>query len=353
MKKLLPLLLGAAAIFAHSALAQNATTTPVGAMTYTLNATTGGLTNTYISIPLTDSPVFSGAVQSFGATTLTFSGTPFVAGALAQSGTPYFLRFQSGLQAGRTVLITANTANTVTVDVTNNSGQATNHDAPGFAVVANDTAQIFQGDTLASFFGNAVDVNGYLTGVALKGAAGALQADTVSIYNRSTVKLDSYFFSTALGYWRSSASTVNQNAVILYPDTSFGVTRRSGRPAISFTVLGDVPAVAPKIKTAGNNQPVYGANPFPLDMTLGTLNLINWTKSNSALSADTINIYNAPLARMDTYYQKLDGTWRKSGDAITDKSSFAIPAGSFVGYLKRGAVAGATSFVSSPLPYTP
>ncbi len=352
MKKLLPLFLAAAAVLTHSAFGQTATTTPVGAMTYTLPATSS-LTSNYLSVPLTDSPVFSGAVQSFGATTLTFSGTPFVAGALAQSGAPHFLRFQSGTQAGRTILITANTANTVTVDVTNNSGQATNLDASGFSVAANDAVQIFQGDTLASFFGSSVDANGYLTGVGLKGAAGVLSADTVSIYNRIYAKHDAYFFSTALGYWRSSTSTVNQNGVILYPDTSFGITRRASRPALSFTVLGDVPVVAPKIKTAGNNQAVYGANPFPVDMTLGTLNLSNWTKANSVLSADTLNIYNSTLAKMDTYFQKLDGTWRKSGDANTDKSSFVIPAGSLVGFLKRGTVSGASSFLSSPLPYTP
>ena len=351
MKTSLPLLLGAAALLAAPVFGQNATTTPVGAMTYSFPATTS-LTSSYISVPLTDSTVYSGAVQSFTSTTLTFSGTPFTAGAFAQAGSPYFVRFQSGVQAGRILLVTANTANTVTLDVTDNSGQTTNQDASGFSVAANDTVQIFPGDTLASFFGTAVDVNGYLTTVALKGGSGVLQADTVSIYNRIYARQDAYFFSTTLGYWRSTASTANQNSTILYPNTSFGISRRSGRPALSFTVLGDVPSVTPKIKTPGGSQAVYGSNPYPVDMTLGTLSLTNWTKSNSVLSADTINIYNPTLAKMDTYYQKLDGTWRKSGDAVTDRSSLSIPAGSFLGFLKRGSVSGATSFLSSPLPYS-
>ncbi len=351
MKKLLPFAFVTALTLSHPALGQTATTNPVGAMTYSL-AATSSLTNTYISVPLTDSPIFSGAVASFGSTTVTFSGTPFVAGALSQSGSPYFLRFQSGAQAGRTMLITANTADTVTVDVTNNSAQTTNLDASGFSVAANDTVQIFLGDTLASFFGSATDTNGYLTGVALKGAASVLSADTVSIYNRIMARQDAYFFSTTLGYWRSSASTTNQNNLILYPDTSFAITRRSGRPALSFTVLGDVPVVPPKIKTAGGNLPVYGSNPFPVDMTLGTLNLANWTKSNSVLSADTIAVYNSTLAKMDAYYQKLDGTWRKSGDTSTDQSSFVLPAGSFVGFVKRGSVSGSSSFLSATLPYS-
>ena len=352
MKTSLPLLLGAAALLAAPVFGQNATTTPVGAMTYTINATTSAPSGTYISIPLTDSTVYSGAVQSFTSTTLTFSGTPFTAGAFAQSGSPYFVRFQSGLQAGRILLITANTANTVTLDVTDNSGQTTNQDASGFSVAATDTIQIFPGDTLASFFGSAVDGNSYLTGVALKGAASALSADAVSVYNRITAKQDAYFFSTTLGYWRTSASTANQNGLILYPGTSFAITRRANRPALSFTVLGDVPAVAPKIKTPGSNQSVYGGNPFPVDVTLATLSLSNWTKANSALSADTLSVYNPITAKMDGYYQKLDSTWRKIGDANTNQSSMVIPAGSFLGFLKRGAASGAGSFLSSPLPYS-
>lgn len=250
------------------------------------------------------------------------------------------------------MLVTANTANTVTVDVTNNSSQATNLDSSGFSVAANDTVQIFAGDTLASFFGSSVDVNSYLTGVALKGAASALSADAVSIYNRITAKQDGYFFSTTLGYWRTTTSAVNQNGVVLYPDTSFAITRRASRPALSFTVLGDVPVVAPKIKTPGGSQSVYGGNSFPVDVTLGSLSLANWTKANSALSADTISIYNPILAKMDGYYQKLDGTWRKVGDANTDRSSLVIPAGSFLGFLKRASVSGSGSFLSSPLPYS-
>lgn len=324
------------------------TTDPVGYMTYSFPATTS-VTSSYLSVPLTNAPIYSGAVASFTSTTVTFADTPFTAGALAQSGSPYFLRFQSGTQVGRSVLVTANTANSVTVDVTNNSSQTTNLDTSGFSVAAGDLVQIFSGDTLASFFGDNTTGNPLL----IVGAAGPLSADTVGIYNKNLAKQDGYYFSTSLGYWRSNASTENKNGVVLYPDATFCLTRRSGRAALSFTVVGDVPAVAPKIKTIGSNQFIYGVNPYPVDMTLGTLNLSNWTKSNSALSADTISFYNSALAKTEAYYQKLDGTWRKVGNTITDQSSFPIPAGSLLGILKRGAVSGSTSFISSALPYTP
>lgn len=338
-------------IFALASMSMGATTVttaPVGAMTYSFPATTQ-LTSSYISVPLTNAPIYSGTFASFTSTTINFAGTPFTAGELAQAGSPYFLRLQSGTQAGRCLLITANTVNSVTVDVTNNSSQTTNLDTSGFSVALGDQVQIFPGDTLASFFGDNTTGNPLI----LVGAAGALSADTVSIYNKSLAKQDAYFFSTSLGYWRSTTSTENKNGVVLYPDAAFGLTRRAGRAALSFSVVGDVPVVTPKIKTAGSNQAVYGANPYPVDLTLGTLNLVNWTKSNSALSADTISVYNSSQAKMDTYYQKLDGTWRKVGDTITDQSPFVVPAGSLLGFLKRAAVSGSASFISSPLPYNP
>jgi uncharacterized protein (TIGR02597 family) len=324
------------------------TTDPVGVMTYSFPATTQ-LTSYNFSVPLTNAPIYAGAVASFTSTTVTFADTPFTADALAQSGSPYFLRFQSGTEVGRCVLVTANTANSVTVDVTNNSSQTTNLDTSGFSVAAGDLVQIFQGDTLASFFGDNTTGNPLI----IVGAAAPLSADTVSIYNKRMAKQDGYYFSTTLGYWRSNATTENKNGVVLYPDAAIGLTRRAGRTALSFTVLGDVPAVAPKIKTIGSNQFIFGVNPYPVDMTLASLNLSNWTKSNSALSADTVGIYNSAQSKMDAYFQKLDGTWRKVGDTITDQSSLPIPAGSSLGFLKRAAVSGTTSFLSSSLPYTP
>ena len=349
MKKLLPLLLGAAAIFAHSAMAQTATTTPVGAMTYTLAATTQ-VTPTYLSIPLTNSPAYSGVVETVGTNTLSFSGTPFTNGAYAQVGTPYFLRFQSGAQAGRTILVAANSTSTLTVDVTDNSSQATNLNTSGFAVAAGDKFQIFPGDTLSGFFGDNSQANPLL----IVGATALLSADTVSIYNKSTAKFDAYYFNTTLGYWRPSANPVsNKNNVILYPENTIIVSRRAGRAALSFTVTGEVPNVPPLTKVTGNMMPSYASLRYPVDMTLGTLNLTNWTKSNGVLGADVLSIYDSSTAKSVGYYQKLDGTWRKVGDAVNDQSSVTIPAGVGVVLARRSAaVSLSTSFISNALPYS-
>ncbi len=330
------------------ATAQEAVTTPVGVMTYTFPATTQ-LTGTYISVPLTASPVFSGSVATVGANSLTFSGTPFTAGALSQASAPHFVRFQSGAQIGRIILVTANTANSVTVDVTDNSTQTTNLNTSGFAVAEGDRVQIIPGDTLASFFGDNTPQNP----LVFAGAAAPLSADTISVFNKATSRYDSYFFSTSLGYWRpATSSTQNVNSLILYPESGVGITRRNGRPATQISVVGEVPTIPSLTKTVGGNQGINSSTRVPVDMTLGQLNIANWIKSNAPLSADSLSIFNPTTARWDSYYQRVDGTWRRNGGPNTDQSSVVISAGSTVGILKRGVVSGQASFISVPLPYT-
>lgn len=337
------LTLAVAATLVH---AQNATTTPVGAMTYTFPATTQ-LTSTYISVPLTGMPVFSGKVLTVGTNSLTFEGTPFTSLPLTQAGAPHFLRVQSGVQAGRTILVTANTPNSVTLDTTDNSSQTTNLNTSGFAVAVGDQVQIIPGDTLASFLGDNTPGNP----LAFVGAAGALQADTINVYNKNTAKLDIYFFSTSLGHWRTHVATANQNNLILHPDSSVIVNRRSGRQAVSMTVVGEVPTVSLATKTGGSGQVIYTASRYPVDMRLSSLTFTNWTKANSALSADTIGVFNPTTGKTDVFFQRTDNTWRRVGDATTDQSAFLLPAGSGFVILKRGAVTAATSFLRSPTPY--
>jgi len=350
MKKLLPLLLGAAAIFVHSAMAQTATTTPVGAMTYSFPATTQA-TITYLSIPLTNTPTYSGSVQSFTSTTITFAGTPFTAGDLAQVGSPYFVRLQTGTQAGRYLLVTANTTNTVTVDVTDNSTQPTNLDASGFSVAANDQAQIIPGDTFASLFGDNTTGNPiWLTGTNLIYTKG----DAVGVYNKSTSKFDLFYFNTASSFWRpTTGSAINVNTRVIYPDACIQITQRTGRAAVTFTVTGEVPTVSPMTKTTGGSSAVYASSRYPVDVKLSQLAFPNWTKNDLYFKGDNISIYNPTTSKWDLYYQRAaDGIWRKNGDNVTNQSNLVIPAGQGILITKRAAVSGATSFLSAPLPYS-
>jgi hypothetical protein len=116
--------------------------------------------------------------------------------------------------------------------------------------------------------------------------------------------------------------------------------------------MGRAAEVAHRIKTTGSGVAVYDSTGSGIDMTLAQLHFgANWTQNSTTSTADNLLIWNAPLARFDTYFQKPDSTWRISGDATTDKSNVVIPAGGAISILKRGAVSGQASYLVPVLPY--
>jgi uncharacterized protein (TIGR02597 family) len=324
-----------------------AVTVPEGFFKLSFPATSA-VTTSYVSFPLASAPQSTLPVSAITSNTIQFSGTPLTAGALATAGSPFYACVKTGPMAGRALLITGNTTSQITVDITDGSAQSTPLDGASYALAAGNIVEIIAGDTLAGTLGD----NSGGNPLVFVGGTSALNADTVGVYNSSTAKFDTYFFSTALGYWRSSASTINQNGMVIPPQMAVSITRRASRPATSLVLLGRVPSVAPLIKTTGGSQIIYTSTRYPVDLTFSALSLSNWTKANSALSADTLSIYNASLGKDDVYYQKLDGTWRKVGDAVTDQSSVVIPAGTGVSILKRAAVSAAASYISVTLPYS-
>ncbi len=328
------------------------TTTPVGYITYTIPATNGAqTTTTYISFPLLNNPAYSGAVSALTSNTLTVAGTPWTAGQFAAAGSPFFVKISSGLEAGRFLLVTANTANTLTVDVTDHSSQTTPLDGSGFAVQVNDRIEVIAGDTLASVLGDGSGNNPLL----LVGSISLFTADSVGIYNSSLNRMATYYFNTTRNAWNLSSALTNQNGLVIYPDMAIAITRRPNRPALTFQLQGRVPDVTPLTKTVGgSSSPVYSSTRFPVDVKLTSLNIPGWTKSNSLFTADTLAIWNQNLARWDTYFQRADNSqWRKSGDTLTDQSNFVIPAGTGISILKRSAVSGQSSFLAVSMPYTP
>ncbi len=116
--------------------------------------------------------------------------------------------------------------------------------------------------------------------------------------------------------------------------------------------MGRVPEVGRLIKTAGNNGIIYDSTGYPVDMKLSDLQLTNWTKGSLPSSADTISVWDSPLSKFDTYWQLADSTWRGVDTGPLDQSSFVLPAGTTVAYLKRQRVTGANSYLEPTLPYS-
>src|ERR1700716_2736602 len=113
MRHLKPLLFTIAlTTLATVTFAQSVVTDPVGFTTETLQASS----DTFVGIPFTRVPKFVGGLSSTSATTITFSGTPFIASQFkyvqgTQSDHFYALVGASATKEGHKYAITDNTAN--------------------------------------------------------------------------------------------------------------------------------------------------------------------------------------------------------------------------------------------------
>jgi uncharacterized protein (TIGR02597 family) len=331
-------------------------TTGYGYKTLNLSATGLQSVTSYVSIPLTNPPTYSSGVATVsGSATLTVAGTPWTSGQFAAAGSPYFLKFTTGLQAGRSLLITANTGNSLTVDITDQSSQSTGLDAAGFAVQPNDSFEIVAGETLSSFLGDGSANNPVL----LKKAANAFTAETVSIYQPTLSRSLSYYFNSNTNVWTCSTVAGSQNNLTLYPGTVLCITRKSGDAALGILNTGNLPDVAPLTKTVGSSGNIFASTRYPVDMTLANLSFTGWVKGTSAFNTDAIAVWDQPTARFYSYYQLPDtvvngtvvpGQWRRSGDTVSDYSSFLLPGGTGFQITKRASVSGASSYLLLPLP---
>ncbi len=327
----LPLLCGAPT---H---AQTTTATlPVGFMTYTL---TGGGFNNAVGVPLLDTEVFSGPSSTIGANTIAVSTTPWTAGAFATAAAPYFVTVLSGTQTGRTLLVTANTTNTLTVAVDD-----TVLNASGFAMAAGDRFEITPGETIATFFG-ATAPNLLLTGATVP-----YQADSVQIHNGT--KFVSYFFNTTLGYWvMLNGGTTDYSSTVLYPDRAVMVLRRGATTA--FTVTGRVPSTARLTKLPGGSTNAITTR-FPTDTTLGTLSFSGpgtWVTNASSSLASNVSIWNG-VKWVGYWQESVNGPWRQVNGDGTDTSATVIAAGTPLLIVNRSAGTGSVSFYSQALPYS-
>jgi uncharacterized protein (TIGR02597 family) len=331
-----------------SAHAQNATvaTVPEGMISFSLPQ---GATS-YFSLPLTNNATYASSVTAVTAGTISVGDTPApFTTSLTTAAAPYFVKFLTGNETGRVLLITANTTSSLTLDTTDHAiGSPVLLTATGYNVQVGDTFEIFPGNTLASVFGTGTTQSPLL----LTGGTNGISSDTVSLCTTSTARAITYYFNTTDGYWKQNGATGNANNTIIYPYSALTVTRRHGNPATTLVVAGQVTPVAAAIKVAGNGC-VYTSTQYASDVTLSQLQIgSNWVTGTSTITADSLSVWDVSENRFDTYYQEPDSTWRKYPDAVTDQSSFAITAGTVITINKREAVTSATSFLQPPLPYS-
>ena len=341
MKKFLPIALASVAAISLPAFGQNATTTPVGAVSVQLDANRRAA----FSIPLEQAPSAYGTVTAVTSTTITDSAGAF--GSLTGNS---YVKITSGAAAGRNFWVTSNTATELTLrtgagnfalPVDNSSGNTKN-------VAVGDKFQIVPMFTLAGMFGS------NSTTCVLKTASNPTSADQITVYSDG---ISAVYFNSGVN-WRNAATSgdlTNYNTLGILPTAGIWVVRRSTGSNALLEFVGTVPTSGTKTQLPGGARVGVGM-PFPSGGTLGTMGFSStpgWVKSNTPTSADQVTIYR-PDNTTGVYFLNNSNVWRNaatSGD-LTDYTNTVIPAGSGMWVVRRGTSTGSASSVASTLPYS-
>lgn len=320
-------------LFAFVSQAQSVSSTPVGYVTQTINAGTGtGRVFTPIALPLySPSSVANatGAIGSVSATGFTVTGASFTT--LSDAATPFAVRITSGTLAGVNFHISANTADSITVDFSLSSASSTS----GLAV--GDTYEIIEVDTLSSLFGGPAD------GVIFSAAS---QADADVAYVFANGAWNAYFHNGSDWVRKSGRSTTISNDLPLPADSAV-LFSRIDTQSTSYVITGTVPSTDSTLKLNASGFS-FIANNTPTAITLENLALQNASGFVTGDTGDSIYLYASGSWLKYNY----DGTnWiRKSGRSTTISNDVEIPAGS--GFLFGKANSGSASSSTLNLQYT-
>lgn len=317
----------------------------VGYVTVNITPSPDGTTvaSTLVSSPLLQQSTLTGnmagTIASVTSNTITVTSAGWTASQLVTSGPTYIL-LTSGTQEGLLLRITANTADTLTVDTEGLS-------LTTLAVASGTSFTIYQADTLLSVFGTPSE--GIIGGNATQFAAG--QTDKVVLKDTLGV-IRTYYYNTDFSQWRRSGSSSDQGSVPISPYSGV-VFYRIGTAALSIVSPGTVPS-----SSLRQLVPVAGttilARYFPTDTTLGALglqNLAGWRNTSQGgvtiTSADKV-IAKDSLGVIRTFYY--DGTnWRRSGSGSSQNSA-PITAGSAI-YTTRFGTGTVPEILTAAVPY--
>ncbi len=349
--KLFPPFLAASAAFAlaASAFGQNATTTPVGAVTVTIPAGTGAAKKTsLISLPLLQTAQLTGhstgTISALTANSVSDATAGWASGELSASSTPKLLLITSGLAKGYMFLLSTtvpNTADTVTLSASDQA--AINLQNLGISVgPSGDTYRILECDTLSSLLGTPAS-----TGI--QGGTTSAQSDTVILVVNGIAS--TYFYKTDAVPARWTKVTFGNPDASNTPVAPYYGIQYGRLPAsqVTLSVTGDVP-VEPRTVLIKNSGTTFLSQYFPTDTTLvntGISSISGWLSGANATVADTVTLTSNGIA--SKYW--FDGTnWRKStfGNPVSD--STVIAAGTTLYIVKKGIATGYTP-LTQELPY--
>jgi uncharacterized protein (TIGR02597 family) len=308
-----------------------------------------GNSDTIVSLPYTRAGVVAQTVSAVSANVITVSGTPnwlpnqFVYSAGVQTNT-YFVRFDSGADAGKLYPITANGANNVTLNL--------GADSLG-SVVSGDILSIEAYWTPATTFPNGAGI--FASPTPGNRFTEVLVPDTTSAgINLSAAKV--LYFNA--GAWKQVGSNTNHNDDPFSPN-SFLIVRHNVGTNSTLMVLGSVVGGAlsiPLMTSASIQQDNAVALARPVIVSLNDSGLIN----SGAFAAsplpgsrtDELQVFDNTVVQKNksssAIYYYWSGAWRKVGAGTTDVGSDQIFTPGTGMVIRKGTNNAAATWVNLP-----
>jgi uncharacterized protein (TIGR02597 family) len=341
----------AAACLSAVSLAQTSVTTePVGLTTTSCL----GNSDTYLGIPFTRPPEFTGTVQSVSGSTLTINGAPgwtdnrFVYVAGSQSKHYYVLIGNGGAtnpKEGHTYAVTSNGSNTLTVEISfdNLAGVVANTQVT--LIPYWTPATIFPSGDAGVSFTATTNPSSYKTEVLIPNASSA---------GINLPPAAAYFFinnGANIGWRLEGDNSTNYGDDPLLPDSYLIVRNSNGAPTLPLTSSGSVlmsKLAVPILASASQQQDNPVAMIRPVDTTLDSNGLA--PIHTSFLPGDQLLLFDNTQAQIgkqpNKFYTFNDG-WRLSSDNL-DHSKDIVPAGSAMLVRRAAKSAGTVYWVNAP-----
>ncbi len=336
---------------------------PVGFATLSLPANS----DSYVSVPFTRPPEFTGGIQSVAGNVITVSGTPgWTANQFVYAGTGQPKHFyaligpggSSNPKEGHTYPVTANGSNTITVDTSADNLTG---------ITANTQVVLIPYWTVATVF-PATDANiSFAPSTSSASLKTLVRVPNDAANGINLPYLADYYFSSNIDGtssnvgWRKvgDGNTVDHGDDVLLPDSYFVVRNQNGAPTTALTALGSVLlkklAVPLRTSTTGQqDNPVSLLRPMDVALSMTGLN----PTDGSFTANDQLLVYNnaqigfnkSPSA---VYYRDpANGfNWRLVGDNnLLDHGNDVIPLGTGFVVRKAATASGANVFWTNTLP---
>ena len=359
MRRFISLLAALAATIASlnvTSAATMVTTDPVGFTIAWLPANS----DTFVSIPFTRPPEFTGAISSASGDTIAVSGNPWRASQFVYGGTQqnhYYVLIgpcsTTPAKEGHIFAITGNTTNSLIVDTTleNVTG-----------IPANTQVTIIPYWTPATVF-PAIDANVSFTPTALPPDYKTLiriPDHSASGINLPYLPENEYYFSQSNNRWQRVSDDADASDFAFLPDSYFVVRNDNGAPTLPVTSLGAVilkkSSVPLRTRTDGQQDNAVSIL-RPLDVALDATGL---TPADGSFGADDQLLlfdksqigFDKVATRIYTYdtAAAIPG-WRLTGDStLSDRGPDFIPSGSGFIIRKGGTADGQTTFWTNSFP---